>query len=168
MRAPRTAPGSPPPRPSTTAAERIRRARRDDIPALLHVVGGPEVARVRALRRLTKTLTADLYVLDRTAALHGVVAVVYRRSLAHGGLVATIDALAAWTASSDAQRQHDTAALLACAIGRARRRGCVAIDAAPSEPELRTALAAEGFLPGTTQLVLELRGDPAQTTRTPA
>ena len=156
------------PAPGTEPAERIRRARRDDIPALLHAVGGPEAGRVRALRRLTKTLAADLYVIDRAASVHGVVAVLYRRSLAHGGLTATIDALAAWATSGDYQRRRDEAALLACAIGRARRRGCVAIDTALPHPEIRSALAAEGFLPAATQLVLDLRPGDADTTRNPS
>ena len=156
------------PAPGTEPAERIRRARRDDIPALLHAVGGPEAGRVRALRRLTKTLAADLYVLDRAASVDGVVAVLYRRSLAHGGLTATIDALSAWTAYGDAVRRRDEAALLACAIGRARRRGCVAIDTALPHPDIRTALAAEGFLPAAAQLVLDLRRGDAHTTRDPS
>lgn len=138
-------------------AERIRRARREDIPALLHLVGGPEAGRVRALRRLTKTLAADVYVLDRDATVQGVVAVIYRRSLAHGGLAATIDTVAAWSAGPSEQRKHDADALVACAIERARRRGCVAIDTALPEPEVRSALEALGFTPGATQLVLGLR-----------
>jgi hypothetical protein len=154
------------PAPGSEPAERIRRARREDIPALLHAVGGPEAGRVRALRRLTKTLAADLYVLDRGASVRGVVAVLYRRSLTHGGLTATIDALAAWT--GDDERRGDEAALLACAIGRARRRGCVAIDAALPHPDIRTALAAEGFIAAAAQLVLDLRRDDAHTTRTPS
>jgi len=146
------------PDPQGQTEERIRRARREDIAALLHVVGGPEVGRVRALRRLTKTLTADLYVLDRGSTVHGVVAVVYRRSLAHGGLTATIDAIGAWSedATGD-QTQRDTAALLACAISRARRRGCVAIDTALPSAGIRATLEAQGFSPGATQLVLGLR-----------
>ena len=154
--------------PGTEPAERIRRARRDDIPALLHAVGGPGAGRVRALRRLTKTLVADVYVLDRAAALHGIVAVVYRRSLAHGGLTATIDALSAWGETGEDQRRRDQAALLACALGRARRRGCVAIDASLPDPDIRTALAAEGFLPAAPQLVLDLRAGDANTTRDPS
>lgn len=149
------------PAPGTEPVERIRRARRDDIPALLHAVGGPEAGRVRALRRLTKTLAADLYVLDRDATVQGVVAVLYRRSFAHGGLTATVDALATWSSDGDDARRRDEAALVACAIGRARRRGCVAIDSALPEPEIRSALATEGFRPGATVLVLDLRrGDP--------
>jgi hypothetical protein len=140
--------------------ERIRRARREDIPALLHLVGGPPAGRVRALRRLTKTLTADVYVLDRASAVQGAVAVIYRRSLAHGGLTATIDTVAAWASASDERRTHDdTALLLACAIARARRRGCVAIDSALATAELRDALEAQGFTASATQLVLDLRGD---------
>lgn len=153
------------PAPGTEPAERIRRVRRDDISALLHAVGGPEAGRVRALRRLTKTLHADVYVLDRDATLHGVVAVVYRRSLAHGGLTATIDALTTWSPAGDDARRRDERALVACALSRARRRGCVAVDSALAQPEIRTALAAEGFLPAATQLVLDLRGGDANTTR---
>jgi hypothetical protein len=150
------------------SAERIRRARREDIPALLHLVGGPEAGRVRALRRLTKTLVADVYVVDRDATVLGVVAVLYRRSLAHGGLAATIDTIAAWTSSSSDQRRHDESALLACAIERARRRGCVAIDTALPAPELRTALEAQGFTPSATQLVLALRAGDETPARDPA
>jgi len=156
------------PQPRDPAVERIRRARREDIAALLHVVGGPEAGRVRALRRLTKTLAADLYVLDRHAALHGVVAVVYRRSLAHGGLTATIDALEAWSEDGQDQRQSDAAALLACAISRARRRGCVAIDSALAAEQVRTALDAEGFTPTARQLVLTLRDGAAAAAGNPS
>jgi N-acetylglutamate synthase-like GNAT family acetyltransferase len=149
--------------------ERIRRARREDIPALLHLVGGPEAGRVRALRRLTKTLTADLYVLDRASAVQGAVAVIYRRSLAHGGLTATIDTIEAWPdEDTGARARGDTAALLACAIARARRRGCVAIDTALPSTELRATLEAQGFIPGATQLVLNLREDAAIAARNPS
>ena len=77
-------------------------------------------------------------------------------------------ALAAWSASGDDARRRDEAALLACAIGRARRRGCVAIDTALPQPDIRTALAAEGFLPAAAQLVLDLRRGDADTTRNPS
>jgi len=156
------------PDPQKAPVERIRRARREDIPALLHVVGGPEAGRVRALRRLTKTLTADVYVLDRDATVHGVVAVIYRRSLTHGGLAATIDALAAWSAEDANDRSRDTAALLACAITRARRRGCVAIDSALDSTPIRSALEAEGFTPSASQLVLALRDAAADAAGTPS
>jgi hypothetical protein len=156
------------PDPQRPPTERIRRARREDIAALLHVVGGPEVGRVRALRRLTKTLAADVYVLDRDAVLHGVVAVLYRRSLAHGGLTATIDTVEAWTSDGAAGRSRDAAALLSCAIGRARRRGCVAIDTALASAEIRTALEAEGFTPGAPQLVLGLRDGAAAAAEDPS
>lgn len=149
--------------------DRIRRARREDIPALLHVVGGPEAGRVRALRRLTKTLTADLYVLDRAAAVHGVVAVIYRRSLAHGGLTATIDTVRAWSDDDGGhQARRDTEALVACAIARARRRGCVAIDTAVPADALHGALEAQGFTPHATQLLLDLRDHAGDAGRNPS
>jgi hypothetical protein len=149
--------------PDQRRDERIRRARREDIPALLHLVGGPEAGRVRALRRLTKTLAADLYVLDRSSAVQGAVAVIYRRSLAHGGLTATIDTIAAWPDDGGARIAGDTAALVACAVQRARRRGCVAIDTALPAAGLRDALAAQGFATAAPQLVLDLRADAAAT-----
>ncbi|MEW6268281.1 MAG: hypothetical protein AB1689_03165 [Thermodesulfobacteriota bacterium] len=149
-------------------AERIRRARREDIAALLPVVGGPPEGRLRALRRLTKTLAADLYVLDRAAEVRGVVAVVYRRSLAHGGLTATIDAVHAWGDAGAEQARRDTAALVACAVARARRRGCVAIDTSLPAAEVRSALEAQGFTAGASQLVLELRDQPAAAKRDPS
>ena len=156
------------PDPQSPPVERIRRARREDIPALLHVVGGPEAGRVRALRRLTKTLDADLYVLDRGALVHGVVAVVYRRSLAHGGLAATIDTLEAWATGDEDVRRRDAVALLSCAISRARRRGCVAIDTALAADQIRSALEAEGFTPGASQLVLVLRDGAAAAAGNPS
>ncbi len=120
---------------------RLRRARREDIPALVAVTGGPSVARPRAIRRILKTLAADVYVLDRERRVDGVVAVFYRRSLRHGGLVATIDAAATLSGGGDA----DLATLLDGAIARAERRGCVAIDAAADDERIRNALAARGF-----------------------
>lgn len=165
-------------RARTERPERIRRARREDIAALLGVAGGPEPGRVRALSRLTKTLAADVYVLERAAEVRGVVAVAYRRSLARGGLVATIDALqalppAAGTGSRatdpdatapgepEEQSRRDAEALLELALTRARRRGCVAIDAAPPSPHLRAALEARGFVAAAVQLVHSLRAPAA-------
>jgi hypothetical protein len=95
--------------------------------------------------------------------------VIYRRSLTHGGLTATIDALAAWTPADDPDgRRRDTAALVSCAITRARRRGCVAIDSALGATPIRSALEAEGFTPGASQLVLALRDEAAQAAGNPS
>jgi hypothetical protein len=140
------------------SGERIRRVRREDLPALLDLVGGPPPGRLRALRRMTKTLTADVYVLERAAEVRGVVAVVYRRSFAHGGLTATIDAVHTLPEAPDQPRaRDDTRALLACAVARAERRGCVAIDVAPATAEMQAALEADGFRPVASQLVRPLR-----------
>lgn len=122
---------------------RLRRARREDIPSLLGAVGGVAAARARALRRILKTLAADVYVLDRERRLVGVVAVFYRRSLRCGGLVATIDALESFTDGEIATR--DLAVLLDHALERATRRGCVAIDATVETEAARRALAERGF-----------------------
>jgi hypothetical protein len=138
-------------RMSGVAAEpsaRLRRARREDIPALLGVVGGPEPARRRALRRVLKTLAADVYVLDRERRIDGVVAVFYRRSLRQGGLVATIDALETFSTETGVDDATDRDALLDHALDRARRRGCVAIDTASDVEELQRALALRGFQSG--------------------
>ena len=130
----------------------VRRARRTDIAALLPVVVAPPAARVRALRRLLASLATDVYVQladDGSETLTGVVAVGYRRSLRHGGLVGTIDTLAALAptgrrdegSADTADRNLPAPAeppqladalleeLLACAAWRAGRRGCVALEA---------------------------------------
>jgi hypothetical protein len=128
---------------------RVRRARRDDIAALTSCVGGPNVGRVRALRRLLKTLAADVYVVDRGASVDGVVAVTYRRSLKHGGLLATIDTLATLRSRDTTSQGHeDLHKLVECALSRARRRGCVAIDSTVSSPEALSVLHTRGFAAG--------------------
>ena len=47
--------------------------------------------------------------------------------------------------------------LVECALHRARRRGCVAIDAFIEAPEVRGALQAQGFVAGPGELCLGLR-----------
>src|SRR5215831_2776478 len=130
--------------PPSTRRARLRRARRADNPALLECVGGPPAGRARALRRLEKTLAADVYVIDDGERLVGVVAVIYRRSLAEGGLVATVDWLAPLGDDDDAPAA--IGALVDCALSRARRRGCVAIDATPGDPRVLDAFRARGFV----------------------
>ena len=135
---------------------RVRRARREDIAALKSRVGGPGAGRVRALRRLIKTLTADAYVIDRDGAVDGVVVVVYRRSFSQGGLVATIDALEAMRFGADEIRE-DIELLVECAVRRATRRGCVGIDTGVAGEIVRDVLVARGFAVGTAQLGRTLR-----------
>jgi hypothetical protein len=141
-------------------ALRLRRARREDIPALLPVVGGPAHGRLRALRRILKTLVADVYVLDDGGTLRGVVAVLYRRSVAHGGLVATIDLLALLPGCPDEGAAETVRRLVECALSRARRRGCIAADSGLGEPFVVEALEAAGLQPVATQRVLSLRTPP--------
>lgn len=128
---------------------RLRRARREDIPALLEAVGGAEAARARAIRRVLKTLAADVYVLDRDRRVAGLVAVFYRRSVRSGGLVATIDALECFAEGEAAGR--DLGVLVDHALERAARRGCVAVDAAADAEPLRRALGERGFCAGATR-----------------
>lgn len=141
-------------RPGTEV--RIRRARRQDVAALLECVGGPAAGRVRALRRLLKTLAADVYVVDRAGAVEGVVAIHYRRSLACGGLLATIDAMMSLR-SGEEQRSEDLALLADCALERARRRGCVGVDSAVEGAEARRVLGDMGFEAGPERLGRSLR-----------
>ena len=135
---------------------RVRRVRRGDIAALVDCVGGPAAGRVRALRRLQKTLVADVYVIDRAGAIDGVVAIHYRRSLAHGGLVATIDAMMTLRSGDEAHRE-DLALLIDCALTRARRRGCIGIDSTVADAEVRETLRNNGFEVGPELLGRSLR-----------
>lgn len=140
---------------------RVRRARRDDVPRLVPWVGGPVAGRPRALRRLQRSLSSDLYVLEREGALRGVVAVGYRRSLARGGLVATIDELRLLPSvgGAAAAAAPDLELLLDCALTRAQRRGCVSIDAAPGDTGVGAALLARGFSPAAPLLERSFRAD---------
>ncbi len=147
----------------------VRRARRTDIGALLPLVVAPPAARVRALRRLLTSLATDVYVQladDGTETLTGVVAVGYRRSLRHGGLVGTIDTLAALAPTdSGSPASAATAAeghaaspppppladalldeLLTCAVWRAGRRGCVALEAPCLPARARATAQRAGFI----------------------
>jgi N-acetylglutamate synthase-like GNAT family acetyltransferase len=148
------------PGPEEVRPTRLRRARREDIPALLGVVGGPAAGRARALRRILKTLAADVYVLDRDRRIDGVVAVFYRRSLHEGGLVATIDALASFAHGEDGSDERspgaDAESLLEHAIERAKKRGCVAVHVAIDSASLRSALGERGFVTGPPHLVRAL------------
>lgn len=137
-----------------TRPVRFRRARREDIHLLLPLTSGPEPGRVRALRRLLKSLAADVYLHFEGETPVGCVAVIYRRSLAAGGLVATIDSLAPLAAAPDAETERRT--LLEYALHRARRRGCVAIDAAVDEAAAAAA-EASGLRPGPRQWLASLR-----------
>ncbi|MDG1959973.1 MAG: hypothetical protein P8K07_15720 [Candidatus Binatia bacterium] len=135
----------------------LRRARREDIHALIQLTSGPIAGRVRALRRLLKTLVADVYIHNADGEINGCVAILYRRSLQHGGLTATIDSLN--TTETGSLADEVRAKLLALALDRARRRGCVAIDCATDDPALSSAIAATGFQPGGTHWVTSLRKD---------
>lgn len=132
----------------------FRRARREDIELLLPLTAAPEPGRVRALRRLLKSLAADVYLHFEGSTATGCVAVVYRRSLAAGGLVATIDMLAALPAAPDAAAEHRS--LVQYAVYRARRRGCVSIDGALEGPAAKAAQDA-GLRPAGQQWATTLR-----------
>jgi N-acetylglutamate synthase-like GNAT family acetyltransferase len=133
----------------------FRRARREDIRTLLALTRGPEVGRVRALRRLLKTLAADIYIRRAGGTITGCVGVIYRRSLAHGGLVATIDTLACLT--GEPASVVESIELLDFALARARRRGCVGVDFATADPNLEAELKNRGFTAPTRQWVANLR-----------
>jgi hypothetical protein len=134
----------------------LRRARREDIAILHPAVGGPAAGRVRALRRLLKTLVADVYVLDRTGRIDGVISLNYRRSFAAGGLVATIDVLLAFREGAS-EKQADIALLLDHGLLRANKRGCVAIEGCGMDTGLTEALRSQGFGTGPALLHRSLR-----------
>lgn len=148
-------------RSQTARKTRCRRAKREDITALVDCVGGPAAARVRVLRRLLKTLAADIYVLDRDGVVAGIVALHYRRSLAHGGLLATIDAMMSLR-SGDEEIREDLSLLMDCALKRAERRNSVGIDTSLADERLRRLLRENGFETGPEQLARSLRSEENQ------
>jgi len=136
----------------------LRRVRRGDEPSLLGCVGGPSVARTRALKRIARTLAADLYVVDRGDRLVGVVAITYQRSLAAGGLVATVDTLRLLGSDLDPVEADGYRNLLVdCALERARKRGCVSIEVAPSQDGIGELLSVRGFAPADLRFTASLR-----------
>lgn len=135
---------------------RVRRARREDIAVLHPVAGGPAAGRVRALRRLLKTLVADVYVVDRGGRIDGVISLNYRRSLRSGGLVATIDVLLAFREGAP-EKQADIALLIDHGLLRANKRGCVAIEGWSADPDHVEALHSQGFGTGPALLQRSLR-----------
>ena|SRR5437868_9129907 len=136
------------------AGVRVRRGRRRDLPhvqSLLGIAGGDRLA--RHFRRIVADLGMDFYVAeDREGAIVGLVSVVYARSLARGGVSATLDGARATPAILDA--------LLAFAEERARRRGCARLSAAPDSGDsaLRAALVARGYRVGELLLTELARG----------
>src|SRR5262249_37184544 len=139
--------------PTDSRRPRVRRARRQDASALERYVGGPEKSRLRALRRRQERLAPDRYVIDEGGRVRGVVAVTYRRSFAEGGLAATLDTLHVFGAPAGvppeaaAQTIDEYRRLLVdCALERARRRGCLAFDAAPSDVPTQALLETRGFV----------------------
>ena len=142
----------------TRPAFRVRRARREDIRFLEAHVGGPPAGRIRALRRLLKTLSADTYVLDRKGTLDGIVAISYQRSFSLGGLIANVDAIESLR-SGQAERLADLELLTECATQRAKRRGCVAIHMSVTNPDAREVLLNQGFAAGEPRLERTLRSE---------
>jgi hypothetical protein len=130
---------------STRSAIQVRRARRSDVGALLPLVGGPPAARARALRRIQKSLESDLYVLEREGQLLAAVHVVYRRSLSLGGLRAIIDCLARLDGEPWERSSPELGILIATALQRATRRGCLGVDAPVRDATLGAELQARGF-----------------------
>ncbi len=128
-------------------ALRVRRGRRHDFADVQAVLGRTGDGRTeRFFRRLTRDLAVDVYVAeDGSGAIVGVVTVAYARSLAAGGLAATLEVVrrAAGGGSDDGL----AAGLVDFATDRARRRGCRALAArvATADPDLRAVLLARGF-----------------------
>lgn len=124
---------------------RLRRARRDDIGVLAAVTGGPEAGRIRCLRRILGSLASDVYLALDGAGPRGVVMVAYHRSIARGGLVGTVDVLASLDPPGAVLSREVGGLLLDCVLERARRRGCVSIEAACEDEGLSALFASAGF-----------------------
>ncbi len=159
---------------------------------MLGAAQSPPEGQVRALRRLLKTLASDVYVEvsgENPEALSGVVALGYRRSLRHTGLVGTIDTLACLQPPPDgvtpegslgetqdllpapdaAALQATFLTLLRCAIWRAQRRGCVLLEAPGLNPAAEPLAHAAGFVAVQGNLWLRFeRPHPASDTTSPA
>lgn len=132
---------------------RVRRARRQDLPRLVPLLGEAAAAnRRRFFRRVLADLGNDVYVAEAAdGALVGVVAVAYLRSLAAGRSAAVLDAARVLPGVDGVV----LGALLDVVAARARRRGCVALRAAADDPSLAAALRARGWTdaPGLVQAV---------------
>lgn len=132
---------------------RLRRGRRTDLTAVRALLGRTDRPGAQRFdRRVVTDLGGDVYVAeDAAGGLVGVVAVAYVRSLREGR----------WTALLDVLRARDVAlatALLECAAGRARARGCTALQtlAAAGDAGLAETLGALGWQPAGQVLGLAL------------
>jgi hypothetical protein len=126
---------------------RIRRGRRADLGALRGLLGREGEGLERVFRRLVGDLRGDVYVAeDGGGAVVGFVSLVYARSLARGGLSATLDGARV----AREPRRPLLEELVTFAEQRARRRGCVRLGAwvDPREADLRAALLARGYRVG--------------------
>lgn len=123
---------------------RVRRGRRGDLPRVLALLGlEPDPRRARLYRRVVADLGTDLYVAEDAAGdVVGLVSIVYARSLFRGGLSARLDGARAAEGVLDG--------LIAFAERRARRRGCIRLEAHldGGEPALYAALIARGYRGG--------------------
>jgi len=109
------------------------------------VTGGPEAGRIRCLRRILGSLASDVYLALDGAGPRGVVMVAYHRSIARGGLVGTVDVLASLDPTGAVLSREVGGLLLDCVLERARRRGCVSIEAACEDEGLSALFASAGF-----------------------
>src|SRR5262245_35341505 len=137
---------------------RVRRGRRHDLPQVQAVLGVEDDGHLtRHYRRVLKDLRSDVYVAETAGGeIVGIVALVYARSLARGGLSAVLDAARA----RGAPERPVLDGLVAFAEERARRRGCRRLCAwvDSGDAELRATLLARGYRSGE-MLVTELGGD---------
>ena len=137
---------------------RVRRGRRHDlqqVAAVLGVVGDGRLKRLYG--RVLKDLRNDVYVAEEPGGeIVGILALLYARSLAQGGLSAMLDGARARRAPAGPVLDG----LVAFAEERARRRGCRRLCAWVDgvDAELRATLLARGYRAGemlTTELAEE-------------
>jgi N-acetylglutamate synthase-like GNAT family acetyltransferase len=154
------------------APVKLRRARRTDFARIVAVLAAsgqavppPDRATLRRFRRVVADLGSDLYVALERERPVGVVYVTYARQLATAAR-ARVETLAVAPGINAAAA---TAALLDCAVARARRRGCAALWLAEGSAAGAAVDGRDGWRVVGGTLVMELSPDgPADAARHPA
>jgi GNAT superfamily N-acetyltransferase len=143
---------------------RIRRGRRTDFTAVMHVLAGadtplppPDRATLRRFRNLVADLGGDFYVAAVDETLAGLVHVTYARQLRFLAAARLEQLLVA----APFRGRGVGSALLAFAQQRARRRGCATLACLPppADVPVRAFLAKRGLIPMGECFVQRLDGE---------
>ncbi len=138
----------------TEPRARIRRSRRTDFSAVMHLLAAsgvavppPDRATLRRFRHVVADLGADFYLASVDGAVVGLVHVTYARQLAVPPC-AQLDHL---VVAASFRRRGIGSSLLAFAERRARQRGCAALSCVlpgPGASPARAFLEKAGLRPG--------------------